>query len=258
MENDGNKKALKIVIIGLISLLFIVLCFYIADYDSKNKGLQSQINELKTENNNLKNTSSYLYAKGIQFESENKLNDALNTFKELVSKYPQSIEVGQANAKINSINKIIADAKVAEDKRIAEEKRQAELKQKEYDKSIQPPLQLISAKVTFNAIDNPEASAVVKNISNKTVDAYDIAFYCYNRYDEPVNHYLHNTNIYNGTSQNTIKPYETAGDGYVWTLYGHETTAKVKAVLMRVHMTDGSVWTPKEGQEVSVRGVSTQ
>jgi len=120
----------------------------------------------------------------------------------------------------------------------------------------QPPLKLLKALVTFNAIDNPEARVIVKNVSKKTVDAYDLGIYCFDRYGDPVNHYLYDTNRFGALSQNTIKPGQSFGSNSYWTLYGHENTAKIKVVLEKVHFTDGTTWIPAEGQEVFVEGVS--
>ena len=122
--------------------------------------------------------------------------------------------------------------------------------------SIKPPLDLVKAWITFNAIDNPEARLVVKNVSKKTVDAYTVGIYCYDRYGKPVEHYLNDTHRFGGLSQTTIKPGATYGWNSYWTLHGYENTAKISVVLEDVHMTDGSTWTPKEGQRVAIEGVS--
>ena len=48
------------------------------------------------------------------------------------------------------------------------------------------PIYFVSAQVNFNSIGTPEANLVIKNISKKVIDAYDIKVYCYDRFDRPV------------------------------------------------------------------------
>ncbi len=224
----------------------------------ENGKMKDEIKQLQKENEDLKNQPQNRFAKGVELESKNQLEDALNEFKDLVSKYPLSSEAKQGSNKIKEIQKKIADIKKAEEIKIAGQKKIEEQKKQEEDEKIKPPLQLVKAMITFNAISNPEASVVVKNVSKKTVDAYTIGIYCYDRYDQPVNHYLYNTNLFEGISQHTVKPSKSIGYDYIWTLYGYENTSKIEAVLEKVHMTDGTVWEPIEGQKVSIKGTSSK
>jgi tetratricopeptide (TPR) repeat protein len=235
----------------------------------ENGKMEDEIKQLKKENEELKNQPQNRFAKGIELENKNQLEEALNEFKELAAKYPLSNEAKQASIKMKEIQKKIADIKKAEEIKnaemkkdeeikIAEQKKIEEQKKHEEDEKIKPPLQLVKAMVTFNVISNPEASVVVKNVSKKTIDAYTIGIYCYDRYDQPVNHYLYDTNRFGGICQNTVKPGKSIGYDYLWTLYGHENTSKIEAVLEKVHMTDGTVWEPIEGQKVSIKGTSSK
>jgi LysM repeat protein len=118
--------------------------------------------------------------------------------------------------------------------------------------SDRAPLRFVSARVSFNVIGNPEAWLAVRNQSVKTVDAYEVSIYCYNRFSEPVRHYAYGSNRFKGISQGVLMPGEGSED--CWTLYGHENTTSFKAVVDRIHMTDGTVWRPKKGHRVEIRG----
>jgi hypothetical protein len=122
------------------------------------------------------------------------------------------------------------------------------------EKSNGAPLELLRALITFNSIDNPEARVLVKNVSQKIIDAYTVGIYCYDRFGDRVKHYASDTNRFGGLSQTTIKPGQTEGNDSYWTLYGHENTAKITVVLEKVHMTDGTVWSPQENQKISIEG----
>ncbi len=123
-------------------------------------------------------------------------------------------------------------------------------------KKIGSPIYFISAYVTFNAIENPGAMIAIENISKDTIDAYTVGIYCYNRFGEPVNHYLYHTNRFGGISQETIKPNEEKF-GESWTLFGHENTSKIKVILEKVHFTNGKTWYSKKGEPVYIKGVSS-
>lgn len=191
----------------------------------------------------LKNSPSILFSSAAEKQSEGLFDEALRGYKKVQEVFPNSKESKLASDRIKEIKKKKADAK---------KQKEEEIKAKE--ESRKSPLELVDTYLKLNSISNPEVYLVVKYISNKTIDAYDVAFHCYDRYDEPVNHYLYN-NRFEAISQKTIKPGETFGYEYFWTLYGHENTTKVKAVLKRVHMTDDTVWIPEYDQEVSVEEV---
>jgi hypothetical protein len=122
-------------------------------------------------------------------------------------------------------------------------------------KKQKPPLEFVEAWIQLNIISNPEARVVVRNVSNRTVDAYTLDIYCYDRFDTPVNDILHHSNQYPVIAQKTIGPGGTYGYNSYWTLHSHETTTKIHVVLVKVHFTDGDTWTPAHGQEVSIDGV---
>lgn len=172
-----------------------------------------------------------------------------------IKRIKEEIEV---NKKLAELNKNKKEQIEAEKQRVLEEKRkkldeEKENKRFETAKSSRSPAYFVAAGVTFNEIGNPEATVYLKNISSNTIDAYTVGIYCYNRFGNAVNHYTYNTNRCGGLSQNTINPDDT--DYSIWTLYGHENTAKIKVVLEKVHFTNGKTWYPK-GKAISIEGVS--
>lgn len=219
----------------------------IVELNGKVEILEKEKNNLKQENEKLLNSSAYIYSEAVSYFQDSKYEDAKKMFNNIISKYPNSEEAKNSKVKNTEIDKKIAEIRKAE-----EDKKRA------YEESKKPPLQLVKTWVGFNAIDNPEVYVVVKNIGKKTVDAYTLGIYCYDRYGNPVNHYLDNTNRYGALSQNTIKPRQSFGNNYYWTLYGHENTSKIKVILEKVHMTDGTEWFPIDGQEISIEGKSSK
>ncbi len=104
------------------------------------------------------------------------------------------------------------------------------------------PLFLIAATVTLNSIGTPEVTIIPGSLSLDTIDAYTVSIYCYNNFDEPVNHYSSGSNIFKAISQETINPFRTEEYGNTWTLYGFDNTRKVKVYLIKVHFTNGKTW----------------
>ncbi|MBP2651621.1 MAG: hypothetical protein H6Q74_2446 [Firmicutes bacterium] len=120
------------------------------------------------------------------------------------------------------------------------------------------PLELVEAEVKLNDSGNPEARVVVKNISPKTVDAYMVGIFCYDRFGDKVKPYAQGSNRFSGINQRTVRPGQTFGDDYYWTLRGHENTTKIEVVLEKVHFTDGTMWIPKAGQRIAIKGALDQ
>lgn len=206
------------------------------DYKSKNEKLEGEIKALK-------NTSAIIFANASEMQSKELFEQAIDKYNTVLELHPLSDEAKIVPERIKEIELKIADIKRKEEEQIRAK-----------EEARKPPLKLVKTYLRLNSISNPEAYIVVENVSKKTVDAYTVGFYCYDRYDKPVNHYLYNTNRYGGLSQNTIGPSKTFGYNNYWTLHGHENTAKIKAVLENVHMTDGTVWEPEYDQEVSIEG----
>lgn len=124
--------------------------------------------------------------------------------------------------------------------------------------SAKYPLALMSAEVSLNDGGKPEVRVIVKNISRKTIDAYTVGIYCFDRFGNQVKRNGFGSNRYAGINQSTVRPGETFGSDYFWTLHGQDNTAKIEVVLEKVHFTDDTVWLPQEGQKIAIKGVLDQ
>ena len=103
------------------------------------------------------------------------------------------------------------------------------------------PLVFHSADIDLNEIGIPKVGLQLKSISSEIVDAYTVSIYCYNNFNEQVNHYASNSNVFNGISQERINS-NSFNRGEVWTLYGFDNTTKVKIFLIKVHFENGKTW----------------
>ena len=105
------------------------------------------------------------------------------------------------------------------------------------------PLQVIRTWVEKNSAGTPEAHVIVKNISDKEIDAYKVYLHCFNAFDEPVNYYLHGQNVFSGIAQDEIlKPEEESCEYQYWSLFGYDTTKKITVEITEVHFVDGTTW----------------
>ena len=110
------------------------------------------------------------------------------------------------------------------------------------------PLDLV-AIVGSDVLDDPKLIVAVRNVGQQAVIAYEFRVSSFNRFDEPVRGSLTGNEGERLLGQQTIAVGETTRVTY--TFHWRETTAKVKIILTRVKMADGSVWQPPEGREVS-------
>lgn len=110
------------------------------------------------------------------------------------------------------------------------------------------PVEIVSAVVTKDVINQPEADVVVKNGTKKTIAALKIRFLVYTKFDEPVKNafsFTDDSNEYVGIAQqDDILP--GAKKSLSWQLTGFDTAGKVKAELYQVKFTDGSEWKSPE------------
>ena len=118
------------------------------------------------------------------------------------------------------------------------------------------PLELVSASVGRDVINQPTVRLVVRNVAAQAVVAFEVSVFCYDRFDDPVKHAISGTNEFRGISQKTIREGATAGKSSAWTLHFRGTTSKVRVVLNRVKLQNGTTWKPANGQPVSISGAS--
>ena len=119
-----------------------------------------------------------------------------------------------------------------------------------------PPLQFVKATMGTDVLGQPTVKVLVKNVSSQPVIAYTVGIYCYDRFDEPVKGLLKKTNLYRGISQRTVASGATGGDDSYWTLTFHDNTAKVKVVLERVRLADGTDWQTGNNAEMTIKAES--
>jgi len=104
------------------------------------------------------------------------------------------------------------------------------------------PLKIESVEVDSNSIGTPEVTLYIKNLSPKTIIAYELSFQCYDSYDRPVKRFLNNSNLFNGISQND-NILSGQQDSATWTLTLYDLTTNVKNVkIVSVRFSDGTTW----------------
>ncbi|MFA5954237.1 MAG: hypothetical protein WC817_01725 [Patescibacteria group bacterium] len=101
------------------------------------------------------------------------------------------------------------------------------------------PLEIVKSSVTKDIIGMPQANVTIKNVSDKTIDAYKLHIRMFNSFGEPAS--FLGDNVFNGLSQGSlIAPSKTGSDA--WSLFGHDTTSKIEVEPYHVHFTDGTTW----------------
>ncbi|MBS1515484.1 MAG: hypothetical protein JSS63_10645 [Bacteroidetes bacterium] len=108
---------------------------------------------------------------------------------------------------------------------------------KSENKKLEQALTIESSKITYNIIDNPELSVVIRNNSNKVIDGYTIASECFDNFNEPVRGYKGNT--HSGIDQTKIKPKGTVRA--TWTLFGMENATKATSHIKKFHLADEDI-----------------
>lgn len=231
---------------------------YIKDEDYNNADIF--LNNVKGKNEGYKDVETLLiYNSGLQTyqicEDENKADTVLQIVSEIPDEYSgefsQDISAYKAQLKIESDEYIEMKIQEAEKQRIIEKQRaRTERINLEFATSKQfyleieeCPLEITEQIIQQNAIDNPTVSISTKNNSEKTIDAYTVYFFMYDNFNNPVNHYLYDTNEYKGISQEIIKPNGTTNAySYNWTPFGFENTTKFIPYITEIHFSDNTTW----------------
>jgi hypothetical protein len=106
------------------------------------------------------------------------------------------------------------------------------------------PLLISTTRFRHNSIGTPEISIAVDNNSDKTIDAFNVRFFLYDNFNNPVGHYGRGANTFDGIFQwESIAP-RSAYDGSFswWTLYGFDSATKYTGFVTSVHFTDNTTW----------------
>jgi len=134
-----------------------------------------------------------------------------------------------------------------EKQRLYKEKQEKEeLKQIAKFKKTGNPVAVISGEITIDSANVKYLDMSVRNVSKKSIDAYQVQVLCYDRYGKPVRHYVYRTNIFKGQSQTVISP-----DGYdssSWYLHGFDLVSEARIRIISVHYQDGSIWKRKTSE----------
>ncbi len=118
----------------------------------------------------------------------------------------------------------------------------------------QCPLKLVDLRLGRDDKKVPTVALTVKNVSREKVVGYTCRVYCFNKDDQPVKHAVSGGVALNPIAQRPIKPGQSTGGDWVWTLESRKTTTKISVVLERVRLADGSEWTLYDRQTVSIQG----
>ncbi|QHT62535.1 copper amine oxidase N-terminal domain-containing protein [Paenibacillus lycopersici] len=113
---------------------------------------------------------------------------------------------------------------------------------KELQANKNKPLKVTDASISYNSIGIPEANITVKNLTEKTVIAYEISFSCYDDFERPVNVWLGSSNRVDGIAQDIS--ISSGGEyGASWTLNLYTLTTHLKNVrITAVRFSDGTTW----------------
>jgi hypothetical protein len=150
----------------------------------------------------------------------------------IVAQYPTHPLAVEAKKQIPTLRDM------AEKKAVEEER-----KKQQAEEAKKPPLLIDRVWISYNSIGHPEINVRVRNVSRKSIDAFEVMFSLYDAYDRPAKHYLNETNQYGGIFQkSTIGPGATKE--VTWTPYGYDLTAKAEARLDSVHFSDNTAWRP--------------
>lgn len=141
---------------------------------------------------------------------------------------------------------------IAAEKKAAKEK--ADAQKKAHEEAIKPPVTLSRTIITPNVIGEPTLSLIMKNNSQKTINAFKLHIYAYDNYGKQVKQFGYGDGVFSAISQREIEPGGTTSSQYTWTLHGFDNGRKFKVQLYSIHFTDGTEWTAENDQDVSIEG----
>ena len=100
------------------------------------------------------------------------------------------------------------------------------------------PLLIGGAVLQENAIGHPEVTISVGNLTDRTVEAFDVEVECWNAFDEPEN--VLGENTFQATSQDPIR--ESEVETATWMIPLRENTTRVAVRITRVKPSHGKLW----------------
>lgn len=111
------------------------------------------------------------------------------------------------------------------------------------------PIEISSIKVERNSIGTPEVYVVVKNNSDKSIDAFDFRLRGYNNYGELVKNYGKEYQLctFNSDSSSEyIEPGKASNKHFYWAAYSLDGATKFEVALIKCHEVDGKTYELKE------------
>lgn len=196
--------------------------------------LENEINTLNDKIHAIENSPQELYAKAKQLLENGEIKNAYYVFFKISEQYPTSQLAELSKNEIKKLSKTI--------RKIEKEEKIAQLK-----KEKKPPLEPVTGNIVVNSANVRNIYCIWKNISDKTIDAYEVIILCYDSYNRPVWHYLYKSNRFTGQMQGLIKPGENSSASSYWYMHGFELLSNAKIKIKSVHFSDGSVWKPSPG-----------
>jgi hypothetical protein len=100
------------------------------------------------------------------------------------------------------------------------------------------PLLIGGVALQENEIGHPEVTVCVGNLTDRTIEAFDVEVECWNAFDEPMA--VLGRNEFGATSQEPIRESEVTTA--TWMIPLRENTAKVAVRVVRVKPAYGNVW----------------
>jgi hypothetical protein len=113
------------------------------------------------------------------------------------------------------------------------------------------PVKIEDGVIRPNIINESTLALAVRNVSNKTIDAYRVKVECKNNYGDKVSGFGVDED-YHGLSQETITPGNRNERGREWTLHGFENATKFHVSIISVHFSDGSEWQPDKDNKAEI------
>jgi len=106
------------------------------------------------------------------------------------------------------------------------------------------PLKVTGTTMAYNLIGVPEPQITFKNLSGKSIDAFEIEIRTFDTFGRPVT-FPGYGNLTLGIAQEILIP-PGAEETMVWTLNLFENATKVNVTVVNVHYTDGTTWKKKK------------
>jgi hypothetical protein len=113
-----------------------------------------------------------------------------------------------------------------------------------------PPIEFVSALIVSDEF-SPVLKIEVHNNQSRTVNAFRCKVECFTNFGEPVRG-VSRTNFGTITNQETIEPGQDGGVGTTYSLWFKDGIGKAKVTLLKVHFSDGTIWTPKPDQKITI------